>query len=139
MDGVSTTPSFEHDRRLRAGFVGCGDHSFRNVYPALRYLPEESRGTAHGDTIATAASVAAAPLVPPANIPIVQPATEGFLALAKKYSDALANGQVLAPAKSIEQGADAVEPEFRGFDFVPERVEELYGIRVVHLTQYIVS
>jgi len=39
VDGVSTTPSFEHDRRLRAGFVGCGDHSFRNVYPALRYLP----------------------------------------------------------------------------------------------------
>jgi carbon starvation protein len=27
----------------------------------------------------------------------------GFLALAKKYSDALANGQVLAPAKSIDQ------------------------------------
>ncbi|AKA22361.1 carbon starvation protein A [Pseudomonas chlororaphis] len=27
----------------------------------------------------------------------------GFLALAKKYSDALASGQVLAPAKSIEQ------------------------------------
>ncbi|VVN80523.1 carbon starvation CstA family protein [Pseudomonas fluorescens] len=27
----------------------------------------------------------------------------GFLALARKYSDALANGQVLAPAKSIEQ------------------------------------
>jgi len=27
----------------------------------------------------------------------------GFLALAKKYSDALANGQVLAPAKSVDQ------------------------------------
>jgi carbon starvation protein len=27
----------------------------------------------------------------------------GFLALAKKYSDALANGQILAPAKSVEQ------------------------------------
>ena len=27
----------------------------------------------------------------------------GFLSLAKKYSDALANGQVLAPAKSVEQ------------------------------------
>ncbi len=27
----------------------------------------------------------------------------GFLALAKKYGDALANGQILAPAKSIEQ------------------------------------
>ena len=27
----------------------------------------------------------------------------GFLSLAKKYSDALANGQILAPAKSIDQ------------------------------------
>ena len=44
MDGVSTTPSFEHDRRLRAGFVGCGDHSFRNVYPALRYHALERQG-----------------------------------------------------------------------------------------------
>lgn len=41
---------------------------------ALRYLPEESRGQAHGDMIATAGSVAAAPLVPPAQIPIVEPA-----------------------------------------------------------------
>ena len=32
-------PVFTHERRLRAGFVGCGDHSFRNLYPALRYLP----------------------------------------------------------------------------------------------------
>jgi predicted dehydrogenase len=31
----------EHERRLRVGFVGCGDHSFRNVYPVLRYLPVE--------------------------------------------------------------------------------------------------
>ncbi len=31
---------FEHgDDRIRAGFVGCGGHSFRNVYPALRYAP----------------------------------------------------------------------------------------------------
>jgi len=41
---------------------------------ALRYLPEEARGTAHGDTVATAASVEAAPLVPPAEIAIVEPA-----------------------------------------------------------------
>ncbi|HMG46840.1 MAG TPA: pitrilysin family protein [Allosphingosinicella sp.] len=41
---------------------------------ALRYLPEETRGQAHGDTIATAASVQAAPLAPPADIPIVEPA-----------------------------------------------------------------
>jgi zinc protease len=41
---------------------------------ALLYLPEESRGEAHGDRIATAGSVAAAPLVPPAQIPIVEPA-----------------------------------------------------------------
>ena len=41
---------------------------------ALRYLPEEARGQAHGDTIATAATVQAAPLAPPADIPIVEPA-----------------------------------------------------------------
>jgi zinc protease len=43
---------------------------------ALRYLPEESRGTARGDAIATAATVQAAPLAPPANIAVVQPAPE---------------------------------------------------------------
>ena len=31
--------NFEYDRRLRAGFVGCGGHAFRNVYPTLRYAP----------------------------------------------------------------------------------------------------
>ncbi len=43
---------------------------------AVRYLPEEARNGATGDTIATAATVAAAPLVAPANIEIVQPASE---------------------------------------------------------------
>ena len=32
-------PGFRAERRLRVGFVGCGDHAFRNVYPALRYAP----------------------------------------------------------------------------------------------------
>lgn len=36
---MTVTYGFEHERRLRAGFVGCGGHSFRNVYPTLRYLP----------------------------------------------------------------------------------------------------
>jgi predicted dehydrogenase len=31
--------NFEYARRVRAGFVGCGGHAFRNVYPALRYAP----------------------------------------------------------------------------------------------------
>ena len=26
---------------MRAGFIGCGGHAFRNVYPALRYAPVE--------------------------------------------------------------------------------------------------
>ncbi|MBL8833384.1 MAG: Gfo/Idh/MocA family oxidoreductase [Rhodospirillales bacterium] len=30
---------FEYTRRLKACFVGAGGHSFRNVYPALRYAP----------------------------------------------------------------------------------------------------
>jgi predicted dehydrogenase len=29
----------EHARRVRVGFIGCGDHAFRNLYPVLRYLP----------------------------------------------------------------------------------------------------
>lgn len=31
--------SFEAPRRLRAGFVGCGGHSYRNIYPTFRYAP----------------------------------------------------------------------------------------------------
>lgn len=31
--------NFEHPRLVRAGFIGCGGHAFRNVYPALRYAP----------------------------------------------------------------------------------------------------
>jgi predicted dehydrogenase len=45
---VSSTPGphwieygHEAGERLRVGFIGCGDHAFRNVYPVLRYLPVE--------------------------------------------------------------------------------------------------
>jgi predicted dehydrogenase len=31
----------EAAEKLRIGFIGCGDHAFRNVYPVLRYLPVE--------------------------------------------------------------------------------------------------
>ena len=31
--------SFEAPKRLRAGFVGCGGHSYRNIYPTFRYAP----------------------------------------------------------------------------------------------------
>lgn len=27
--------------RVRAGFVGCGSHAFRNIYPALQFAPVE--------------------------------------------------------------------------------------------------
>jgi predicted dehydrogenase len=30
---------FEAERTLRAGFVGCGGHAFRNIFPVLRYVP----------------------------------------------------------------------------------------------------
>lgn len=33
--------SFEAPKRVRAGFVGCGGHSFRNLYPSFRYAPVE--------------------------------------------------------------------------------------------------
>jgi predicted dehydrogenase len=35
------TYSFEYPRRLRVGFVGCGGHSWRNVYPTFQYAPVE--------------------------------------------------------------------------------------------------
>jgi len=31
--------SFEYERRIRVGFIGCGEHSFRNIYPAFQYAP----------------------------------------------------------------------------------------------------
>ncbi len=31
----------EYTSRARVGFIGCGDHAFRNLYPTLRYLPVE--------------------------------------------------------------------------------------------------
>ena len=31
----------EYDKRLRAGFIGCGSHSFRNVYTVFQYVPVE--------------------------------------------------------------------------------------------------
>lgn len=31
----------EYDRRLRAVYLGCGDHSFRNILPCFRYAPIE--------------------------------------------------------------------------------------------------
>ena len=41
---------------------------------AVRYLPEEARNGATGDTIATAATVAAAPLATPAHVRLIEPA-----------------------------------------------------------------
>lgn len=33
--------SHEYPRRLKAAFIGCGGHAFRNVYPTLQYAPVE--------------------------------------------------------------------------------------------------
>lgn len=33
------TYRFEHERRLRVGFAGCGGHAWRNVYPTFQYAP----------------------------------------------------------------------------------------------------
>jgi predicted dehydrogenase len=33
------TYSFEYEKRLRVGFVGCGVHSWRNVYTTFQYAP----------------------------------------------------------------------------------------------------
>jgi predicted dehydrogenase len=33
--------NFEYERRIRAGFIGCGGHSFRNIYPTFQFAPVE--------------------------------------------------------------------------------------------------
>lgn len=33
--------NWEHPRRLRAGFIGCGSHAFRNVLPTFQFAPVE--------------------------------------------------------------------------------------------------
>lgn len=36
---TSITYNFEYERRLKACFIGAGGHSYRNIYPSLRYAP----------------------------------------------------------------------------------------------------
>ncbi|HEY9348737.1 MAG TPA: Gfo/Idh/MocA family oxidoreductase, partial [Inquilinus sp.] len=36
---TSITYNFEYERRLKACFIGAGGHSYRNIYPSLRYVP----------------------------------------------------------------------------------------------------
>ena len=31
----------EYRKKVRAGFIGCGGHSYRNIYPAFKYTPVE--------------------------------------------------------------------------------------------------
>jgi predicted dehydrogenase len=33
------------ERRIRAGFIGCGSHAFRNVYPTFQFAPVELLAT----------------------------------------------------------------------------------------------
>ena len=35
------TYNFEYERKIRAGFIGCGGHAFRNIYPTFQYAPVE--------------------------------------------------------------------------------------------------
>jgi predicted dehydrogenase len=36
---MSSKYNFEYERRIKAGFIGCGGHSFRNIYPTFQYAP----------------------------------------------------------------------------------------------------
>jgi predicted dehydrogenase len=31
--------NYEYPKKLRTGFIGCGGHAFRNVYPTFQYAP----------------------------------------------------------------------------------------------------
>lgn len=38
-DSQFVRSNHEHDRKIRAAFIGAGGHSFRNIYPAFQYAP----------------------------------------------------------------------------------------------------
>lgn len=40
----------EYEKRLRVGYVGAGDHSFRNILPCFQYLPVELAAIADHNT-----------------------------------------------------------------------------------------
>ena len=47
-------PQFRHEyeRRLRIAVVGCGGHAYRNILPALNYLPVDLLATCDAKYIA---------------------------------------------------------------------------------------
>jgi predicted dehydrogenase len=51
--------SYEYERKARVGFIGCGGHAFRNLYPCFQYLPADliavcSRTRSKAETFARA-------------------------------------------------------------------------------------
>jgi predicted dehydrogenase len=36
---MRVTYNYEYPRRLRTGFIGCGGHAYRNIYPTFQYAP----------------------------------------------------------------------------------------------------
>ena len=39
MDPQRQKYNFEFEKKIKAGFIGCGGHSFRNIYPTFQYAP----------------------------------------------------------------------------------------------------
>jgi predicted dehydrogenase len=36
---TAITYNYEYPKRLRTGFIGCGGHAYRNIYPTFQYAP----------------------------------------------------------------------------------------------------
>jgi predicted dehydrogenase len=36
---MPVTYNYEYPKQLRAGFIGCGGHAYRNIYPTFQYAP----------------------------------------------------------------------------------------------------
>src|SRR5258708_37212903 len=36
---MPVTYNYEYPKRLRTGFIGCGGHAYRNIYPTFQYGP----------------------------------------------------------------------------------------------------
>ena len=41
---MPVTYNYDYAKRLRTGFIGCGGHAYRNIYPTFQYAPVELVG-----------------------------------------------------------------------------------------------
>ena len=43
IERMLVTYNYEFKKKLKVGFIGCGGHSYRNIFPVFQYVPPVRR------------------------------------------------------------------------------------------------